>query len=94
MRVGARAGSAWRDALILAAILAAGLLLRAAYLRELVREPAFAFPARDGGFHDYWARALAFGEWTPQHGQPDPHIRSVPFLRPPGIPTSSPRSTR
>jgi tetratricopeptide (TPR) repeat protein len=86
VRATARASGAWRDALILAAILGAGMLLRAVYLRELVREPAFAFPARDGGFHDYWARALAFGEWTPKYGQPDPHIRGVPFLRPPGYP--------
>ncbi len=75
-----------RDWLILAAILLAGLGLRAAYLRELVHTPDFTVPRGDMAFHDYWARAIATGDWTPPAGAEDPRIREVPLLRPPGYP--------
>jgi Flp pilus assembly protein TadD len=75
-----------RDWLILGAILLCGLLLRAAYLRELIHTPDFTVPRGDMAFHDYWARAIATGDWTPPPGAEDPRIREAPFLRPPGYP--------
>lgn len=75
-----------RDGLLIAAILLLGLWLRAGYLSEIAREPTFTHPLRDAGFHDYWARGLVSGDWTAAHGQPDPHISTAPFLRPPGYP--------
>lgn len=74
------------DGLLLGAILLLGLVLRLFYLREIAADPTFEYPLRDAGFHDYWARALVSGDWTPPHGQPDPRIPHVPFLRPPGYP--------
>ncbi len=71
---------------ILAVILLAGALLRVSYLREIVSAPDFAAPLADAAFHDYWARALLTGDWTPPEGEPDPRVREVPFLRPPGYP--------
>jgi Flp pilus assembly protein TadD/MFS family permease len=81
-----RAESPRRDWLILAAILLCGLLLRAAYLRELIHAPDFSVPRGDMAFHDYWARAIVTGDWKPPPGAEDPRIREVPFLRPPGYP--------
>lgn len=75
-----------RDLVILAAILLVGVGLRALYLGEIKDEPDFAVPAIDAGFHDYWARALATGDWTPPPGSSDPKIRTTPYLRPPGYP--------
>ena len=72
--------------LILAIILTAGMLLRVWYLQELVKAPDFSVPAIDAGFHDYWARALAGGDWTVPQGLGDPHIRTTPYVRPPGYP--------
>ncbi len=69
---------------ILAVVLLAGALLRVSYLREIVSAPDFAAPLADAAFHDYWARALLTGDWTPPDGEPDPRIREVPYLRPPG----------
>lgn len=71
----------------LALILLAGLLVRAAYLAENRRNPDFAYPAVDAGYHDYWARALATGDWT-LHGrlEYDPKIPESPYFRPPGYP--------
>ena len=37
-------------------------------------------------FHDYWARALVTGDWSLPGEQPDPEIRTTPYLRPPGYP--------
>ena len=77
----------WRyEWLVLALILVAGFGLRAAYLRELVHEPDFAAPALDPQFHDYWARAIVSGDWTPPLGMPDPAILSAPYSRPPAYP--------
>ena len=71
----------------LALVLLAGLLVRAAYLAENRRNPDFAYPAVDAGYHDYWARALATGDWT-LHGrlEYDPKIPESPYFRPPGYP--------
>lgn len=71
---------------ILAAILLAGLLLRGAYLAEILGEPDFAHPAMDPLYNDYWARGIVTGDWTPPEGYPDPLIPSTPHGRPPGYP--------
>ncbi len=75
-----------RDWLILGLILLAGLLLRGAYLVEIIHEPDFSHPALDPQFNDYWARAMVSGDWTPPAGYPDPMIRTTPHGRPPGYP--------
>lgn len=76
-----------RELFILAAILAAGLGLRIGYLCELVHTPDFADPVVDPEYHDYWARALVTGDWTPPpHASGDPLIPSTPYFRPPGYP--------
>ena len=67
-------------------ILAAAALLRLLYFLEIRSRPDFVHPGLDAGYHDYWARGLAFGNWTPPHGQPDPQIRTRPYFRPPGYP--------
>ena len=74
------------ERLILAAILLVGLGLRVAYLSENAATPEFSAPAVDPGFHDYWARGIATGDWRPPSGQPDPKITTTPYLRPPGYP--------
>jgi len=71
---------------LLGVILLVGLLVRASYLTELVHAPDFAAPAADAAFHDYWARSLARGDWTPPDGELNPRIPEVPFLRPPAYP--------
>jgi len=81
-----RVGSHRGEWLVLAGILLVGLSLRAAYLGEIVRGPDFDSPGVDAGFHDYWARGLAFGDWPRRGGGSDPRIGSTPFLRPPGYP--------
>ncbi|MDH7482720.1 MAG: tetratricopeptide repeat protein [Armatimonadota bacterium] len=53
---------------------------------EIVGTPDFASPGLDAGYHDYWARALVSGDWTPPKGFQDPQINSTPFFRPPGYP--------
>lgn len=75
----------WEWALVVL-VLAVGIGLRAAYLHELAREPDFAAPALDPQFHDYWARALVSGDWTPPAGMPDPKITTTPYGRPPLYP--------
>ncbi len=70
----------------LSAALLIGLLLRTAYLRELAGTPDFSVPLADAAFHDYWARGLVTGDWTPPSGCDDPRIGSSPYLRPPGYP--------
>jgi 4-amino-4-deoxy-L-arabinose transferase-like glycosyltransferase len=72
--------------LILAAILLLGAALRIGYLVEFVQYPDFRAPHVDADFHNYWARGLAFNEWTPPGGNADPLIRTTPFFRPPGYP--------
>lgn len=68
----------------LVVILALGGTLRGFYLAQFSRTPDFALPFADADFHNYWARGLAFGNWTPPPYEVDPHIRDVPFFRPPG----------
>jgi len=70
----------------LGAILLLGLGLRIAYLAEIRGEPAFAFPAYDAAFHDYWARAIVTGDWSKPEHFSDPEIRSAPYFRPPAYP--------
>lgn len=70
----------------LAVILLVALALRVAYLDEIRDAPDFASPNADAAFHDYWARGLVSGDWTPPAGEANPNIESTPFLRPPGYP--------
>ena len=72
--------------LVLSGILLLGLALRVAYLSEAATTPEFSAPAIDPGYHDYWARGLVTGDWTPPEGQPDPRITSTPYFVPPGYP--------
>jgi tetratricopeptide (TPR) repeat protein/4-amino-4-deoxy-L-arabinose transferase-like glycosyltransferase len=72
--------------LILAGILLFGLILRILYLREIADSPDFSLPQLDAGFHDYWARGLATGDWTVPEYFSDPEIRVRPYMRPPGYP--------
>jgi len=51
-----------------------------------VKAPDFDTPIMDAEWYDYWARGIAFGEWTPPVGQPDPQVTSTPFAWPPGYP--------
>jgi len=70
----------------LASILVVAFLLRVAYLAALKDAPDFAAPGADAAFHDYWARAMLSGDWTPPANEADPRIAQVPYLRPPGYP--------
>ncbi|MFQ5806441.1 MAG: tetratricopeptide repeat protein [Phycisphaerae bacterium] len=74
------------DWLVLGAILLVGLVLRGAYLSELVQKPDFDSPLSDAKYNDYWARGLATGDWSPPTGESDPQIPSTPYFRPPGYP--------
>jgi tetratricopeptide (TPR) repeat protein len=71
---------------VLAVILAFGVAVRAGYLAEARQAPDFASPAVDAGFHDWWARGLAFDRWTPPSGEADPQIGTTAYFRPPGYP--------
>ena len=75
-----------RERWLLAVILAVGCLLRLTYLLEVTRAPDFAAPQFEAQYHDYWARALVSGDWTPPAGVTDPEIRQRPYFRPPGYP--------
>jgi len=78
--------SSSRVLIILVAVLALGGALRIAYIAELRNAPDFAAPFSDAGYHDYWARGLVFGNWTPPPNEADPEIATSPYLRPPGYP--------
>jgi len=67
-------------------ILIVGLLLRGVYLAEIVKKPDFASPEIDARFHDYWARGLVWGDWSPPTNLTDPEISTSPYIRPPGYP--------
>jgi hypothetical protein len=67
-------------------ILALAAVVRLLYFLDIRPQPDFRHPGLDAGYHDYWARGLAFNQWTPPHGQPDPLIRTQPYFRPPGYP--------
>ncbi len=81
-RRGPRLGG--RDLLLLSIFLLAGGAIRLLYLGEIGREPVFHAPVSDAAFHDYWAKGIVSGDWTPPPGNRDPRIPEVPFLRPPG----------
>ena len=70
------------------AALALGLavVVRAAYLYAQADAPSFSHPEVDAAYHDYWARAMVSGDWTPPPGRPDPEIRQRAYFRPPGYP--------
>lgn len=70
----------------LAAVLLAGALLRIAYLGDLVHDPLFLHPVLDAELHQYWANALATGDWKVPQNRHDPMIRTTPYFRPPGYP--------
>ena len=86
----ARAPAAWLTAgrvrWIFGAILLGGLLVRALYLVEVIAAPSFRVPEVDAAYHDYWARALVTGDWSPPAGRPDPEIAARAYFRPPGYP--------
>ena len=77
-------GQRWRVAL--AMVLLTGLALRIAYLAMNAGAPDFDSPVLDPQLNDYWARALATGDWTPPTYADDPEIRTSPYGRPPGYP--------
>ncbi len=81
-----QAGFPWREWLALAAILLAGLALRAAWLTEYSQSPDFSHPMYDPEYNAYWAKGLASGDWTVPEGVNDPEIRTTPYGRPPGYP--------
>ena len=72
--------------IILPALLVAAAALRLLYFGEIRGRADFLHPGLDAGYHDYWARGLAFDQWTPPPDQPDPLIRKLPYFRPPGYP--------
>ena len=71
---------------ILMIILFTGLFLRILHLVYITKSPDFTAPMADAAYHDYWARGLADGDWSPPEGMTDPQIRSSPYFRPPGYP--------
>ncbi len=75
-----------RERWLLALILGVGLLLRLTYLLEVSRAPDFDAPQFEAQYHDYWARSLLTGDWTPPAGVTDPEIPNRPYFRPPGYP--------
>lgn len=74
------------ELIVLALILLVAVLLRVAYLREIVDEPDFDLPTVDAEFHDYWARGLVTADWSTRPNIKDPEIYRNPFFRPPGYP--------
>ncbi len=75
-----------RQRWLLGMILLIGALLRFTYLFEVARAPDFDAPQFEAQYHDYWARALLSGDWTPPPGVTDPEIPHRPYFRPPGYP--------
>ena len=70
----------------LLAILAIGMALRICYLIEIHDSPDLVYPLLDAAYHDYWAKGIAFGQWTLPRGVPDPRLASHSYFRPPGYP--------
>ncbi len=75
-----------RELYVLIALLLLGALLRGLYLYQFSHDPGFYNTGVDAGYHDYWARGLATGDWTPPPPHEDPKIQSTAFFRPPGYP--------
>lgn len=75
-----------REHWLVVAILVVGALLRLTYLLDISRAPDFDAPQFEAQYHDYWARALLSGDWTPPEGVTDPEIPQRPYFRPPGYP--------
>ena len=71
---------------IVPAVVLLAAVLRLLYFQDIRTRPDFSHPGLDAGYHDYWARGLAFGQWTPPPDQADPQIRTQPYFRPPGYP--------
>lgn len=88
------AGASRRELWILCAILILGALLRGVHLFEFSQAPDFTQPQVDADLHNYWARGLAFSDWEPKNGNPDPEIRTTPISARRGIPICSRSSTR
>ncbi|MBI1317660.1 MAG: tetratricopeptide repeat protein [Candidatus Hydrogenedens sp.] len=80
------AGIPRTSALILAAIILLGALLRLGHLAEIRTQPDFDSPSADAAFKHYWARAILTGDTTPPPGDPDPHLATTPYVRPPAYP--------
>ena len=70
----------------LPALVLIALVPRLLYFNEIRTRADFENPGLDAGYHDYWARGLAFGQWAPPHDQPDPMVQQLPYFRPPGYP--------
>ncbi|MCA9728940.1 MAG: glycosyltransferase family 39 protein [Candidatus Eisenbacteria bacterium] len=83
---GGALGIASRSWIWLGAILLFSATLRLVYLQEVRQAPDFSAPEVDAGFHDYWARGLAFGDWSLPEVKADPQIRTSPYFRPPAYP--------
>jgi len=75
-----------RDRWLLAAILLIATMMRATYLVEISQAPDFDRPQFESQYHDYWARALVRGDWTPPRGVTDPDIPHRTYFRSPGYP--------
>ena len=71
---------------ILPVVIVLGMILRGSYLAEIARHPDFTRPGLDPAYYDYWARALAGGDWTITPLLTDPEIRRHPYFKPPGYP--------
>ncbi|MHC4280938.1 MAG: tetratricopeptide repeat protein, partial [Planctomycetota bacterium] len=67
-------------------ILAVGLFLRGIYLFEIIKKPSFDSPDVDARFHDYWAKGIAFDDWTVPAGLPHPQVQDTAYIRPPLYP--------
>ncbi len=85
-----REGSERTPARWLLVVFLVALFVRVPYFLERHRSADLRQPTVDAGFHDDWARTLAFGsehagEWRAEH-LGDPHFGTSPYLRPPGFP--------
>ena len=76
----------WREAVLLALVLALALGVRLSWLGEYSQGPEYRHPLYDPEYNAYWARGLAADAWTPPEGVNDPEIRTTPYGRPPGYP--------
>lgn len=73
-----------REGLALLVVLLVAAVVRGAYLAHFAGAPDFEHPAIDAGFHDYWARTIAFPGTEPPEHVSDPELATSPYLRPPG----------